>query len=161
MGQKRRLSVATALSSKADIILLDEPTFGLESIHSMLIRKRLWQHLFRNIPIKRLIVEHKVEHIWEHVDRVILLNYEGQIIADGTPDYILNNCEHLLTEFGVWHPMLGIMRQSRLHFHLMKLKHYLLLRMVKLFVVKTIIPDIRIKCSFWRMDYDNWEKWYR
>ncbi len=31
MGQKRRLSVATALSSKADIILLDEPTFGLDS----------------------------------------------------------------------------------------------------------------------------------
>ena len=31
MGQKRRLSVATALSSNADIILLDEPTFGLDS----------------------------------------------------------------------------------------------------------------------------------
>lgn len=31
MGQKRRLSVATALSTKADIILLDEPTFGLDS----------------------------------------------------------------------------------------------------------------------------------
>ncbi|KMR08650.1 ABC transporter ATP-binding protein, partial [Staphylococcus aureus] len=31
IGQKRRLSVATALSSKADIIFLDEPTFGLDS----------------------------------------------------------------------------------------------------------------------------------
>ena len=30
-GSKRRLSVATALSSNADIILLDEPTFGLDS----------------------------------------------------------------------------------------------------------------------------------
>lgn len=65
----------------------------------------LWQRLIQLWSDQTvLIVEHKVEHIWEHVDRVILLNYEGQIIADGTPDYILNNCEHLLTEFGVWHP---------------------------------------------------------
>ena len=28
-----------------------------------------------------LIVEHKVEHIWQHVDRVLLLNYDGEIVC--------------------------------------------------------------------------------
>ena len=51
-----------------------------------------------------LIVEHKVEHIWQHVDRVLLLNYDGEIVADDTPEQILDHYEALLTEYGVWHP---------------------------------------------------------
>ena len=41
--KKRRLSVATALSSKADIIFLDEPTFGLDSHNTFQLIK-----LFQN-----------------------------------------------------------------------------------------------------------------
>ena len=51
-----------------------------------------------------IIVEHKVEHIWQHIDRVILLNYDGVVIGDASPADILNNYEHLLSEYGVWHP---------------------------------------------------------
>lgn len=108
-----------------------------------------------------LIVEHKVEHIWEHVDRVILLNYEGQIIADGTPDYILNNCEHLLTEFGVWHPHAWDYAPKPITFPSNEAETLFTFENGQVIRGKTIIPDIRIKCSFWRMDYDNWEKWYR
>ena len=71
MGQKRRLSVATALSSKADIILLDEPTFGLDSHNtfqlielfkkaSLVVKPSLWLHTTRNhssLSTRRLIVE--------------------------------------------------------------------------------------------------------
>ena len=46
IGQKRRLSVATALSSKADIIFLDEPTFGLDSHNTFQLIK-----LFQNALI--------------------------------------------------------------------------------------------------------------
>ena len=49
-------------------------------------------------------MEHKVEHIWEHIDRVILLNYNAEIIADDKPEAILAQHEELLTEYGVWHP---------------------------------------------------------
>ena len=45
MGQKRRLSVATALSSRAEIILLDEPTFGLDS-HNTFQLIELFQESF-------------------------------------------------------------------------------------------------------------------
>ena len=51
-----------------------------------------------------IIVEHKVEHIWQHIDRVILFNYDGEIIADETPEIILKHYESLLSEYGVWHP---------------------------------------------------------
>ena len=71
MGQKRRLSVATALSSKADIILLDEPTFGLDSHNtfqlielfqkaSLVVKPSLWLHdpeIIHRYPTRRLIVE--------------------------------------------------------------------------------------------------------
>ena len=42
----------------------------------------LWQRLIQLWTDQTvLIVEHKVEHIWHHVDRVILMNYDGEIIA--------------------------------------------------------------------------------
>lgn len=51
-----------------------------------------------------VIVEHKVKHIWNHVDRVILMDYNGNIIADECPEIILQKYVHLLSEYGVWHP---------------------------------------------------------
>ena len=71
-GQKRRLSVATALSSKAEIILLDEPTFGLDSHNTFqlikLFQERVNQgqtiimvthdpEIIKRYPIRRLRVE--------------------------------------------------------------------------------------------------------
>lgn len=69
MGQKRRLSVATALSTNADIILLDEPTFGLDSHNTFklieLFNERVQQgqtifmishdpHIIERYPTRRL-----------------------------------------------------------------------------------------------------------
>jgi energy-coupling factor transporter ATP-binding protein EcfA2 len=49
---------------------------------------------FQQLPIS-VIVEHKVKHIWNHVDRVILMDYNGNIIADECPEII---CVSLLLE---------------------------------------------------------------
>lgn len=83
-----------------------------------------------------LIVEHKVKHIWQHVDRVLLMNYEGQIIADDTPDHILNHYEHLLTEYGVWHPKAWDNALALCHLLLCLIKRYLNLNMAQSFVVR-------------------------
>lgn len=100
-GMKQKLAIVETILQEANTLFLDEPTAMLDVDATA----DLWQRLIQLWTDQTvLIVEHKVEHIWEHVDRVILMNYEGQIIADGTPDYVLKNCESLLTEFGVWHP---------------------------------------------------------
>ncbi|MCH4402632.1 energy-coupling factor ABC transporter ATP-binding protein [Staphylococcus haemolyticus] len=100
-GMKQKLAIVETILQEANTLFLDEPTAMLDVDATADLWHRLIQ-LWSDQTV--LIVEHKVEYIWEHVDRVILMNYDGQIIADGTPDYVLKNCESLLTEFGVWHP---------------------------------------------------------
>lgn len=100
-GMKQKLAIVETILQKADTLFLDEPTAMLD----VQATADLWQRLIQLWTDQTvLIVEHKVEHIWHHVDRVILMNYDGEIIADNTPEYILKHCESLLTEFGVWHP---------------------------------------------------------
>ncbi|MDR5602490.1 ABC transporter ATP-binding protein [Staphylococcus coagulans] len=100
-GMKQKLAIAGTLLQRADTLFLDEPTAMLdteatENLWTLL--KTLWQDQ------TVLIVEHKVAHIWDYVDRVILMNHQGEIIQQGTPSDIMKNYESLLTEFGVWHP---------------------------------------------------------
>ena len=147
-GMKQKLAIVETILQEANTLFLDEPTAMLDVDATT----DLWQRLIQLWSDQTvLIVEHKVEHIWEHVDRVILLNYEGQIIADGTPDYILNNCEHLLTEFGVWHPHAWDHAPKPITFPSNEVKHYLLLRMVKLFVVKQLFQtsELNVHSGEW------------
>lgn len=100
-GMKQKLAIAETILQQSKTLFLDEPTamLDVESTAELWGKiKSLWQD--KTV----VIVEHKVNHIWQHMDRVILLNYEGDIIADNTPDEILNEHEDLLTEYGVWHP---------------------------------------------------------
>lgn len=100
-GMKQKLAIVETILQQADTLFLDEPTAMLD----VEATEDLWQRLIDLWQDQTvLIVEHKVEHIWLHVDRVLLMNYEGQIIADGSPEHILQHFEHLLSEYGVWHP---------------------------------------------------------
>nr|WP_249663668.1 ABC transporter ATP-binding protein [Staphylococcus pasteuri] len=100
-GMKQKLAIVETILQQADTLFLDEPTAMLD----VEATEDLWQRLIDLWQDQTvLIVEHKVEHIWQHVDRVLLMNYEGQIIADDSPEHILQHFEHLLSEYGVWHP---------------------------------------------------------
>lgn len=100
-GMKQKLAIAETLLQQADTLFLDEPTAMLDVEATVELWDKI-KSLWQNQTV--IIVEHKVEHIWQHIDRVILLNYDGDIIADAMPAEILNNYEHLLSEYGVWHP---------------------------------------------------------
>ncbi|GEQ00598.1 ABC transporter ATP-binding protein [Staphylococcus arlettae] len=100
-GMKQKLAIAETLLQNAQTLFLDEPTAMLDESATQELWtkiKALWQD--KTV----LIVEHKVAHIWEHIDRVLLFNYEGKIIADAPPQMMLQQYEDLLTEYGVWHP---------------------------------------------------------
>ena len=59
-----------------------------------------------------VIVEHKVDYIWNYVDRVIVMDENGEITHDSTPQDILDHHTDILNEYGVWHLTHGNMPQN-------------------------------------------------
>lgn len=51
-----------------------------------------------------VIVEHKIDHIVDFVERIILFNEHGEIIADGGTNEIFSTYRSFITEQGIWHP---------------------------------------------------------
>ena len=84
-GQKRRLSVATVLSSKAEIVLLDEPTFGLDSHNTFQLIKLFQERVKQGQTI--VMVTHDSEIIRRyptrrlHVEDGILKEIEGEHVV--------------------------------------------------------------------------------
>src|SRR5699024_6855193 len=100
-GMKQKLAIASILLQKTDTLFLDETTSMLDTSSTYQLWDLLMQH-WENQTV--VIVEHKVDYIWNYVDRVIVMNDKGQITHDSTPDDILNNHTDVLNEYGVWHP---------------------------------------------------------
>jgi ABC-2 type transport system ATP-binding protein len=86
-GQVNRVSLACALVSRPPLLLLDEPTVGLDP----LLRRDLWA-LFRSEAHEHgstLVVSSHVLDEAAHCDRLLLLR-EGRLIADDTPAGLLS-----------------------------------------------------------------------
>lgn len=80
-GERARLALATALVGRPEILILDEPTVGLDP----LLRRDLWSlfHRFTNEGKTLLVSSHMMEEA-DHCDELVLLR-EGAILAKGTP----------------------------------------------------------------------------
>jgi ABC-type multidrug transport system ATPase subunit len=83
-GQRQRLSVARAFIRNAPILIMDEPTTGLDAESSALVAESL-QTLARNRST--LIVSHDLNLI-RQVDRILVLS-AGRILEEGSPDDLL------------------------------------------------------------------------
>ncbi len=84
-GQRSRVSLGVALLGKPRLLVLDEPTVGLDPI----LRRDLWQ-LFRNLAddgIVILVSSHVMDEAL-NCDRVLLMR-EGKLLADSTPPELL------------------------------------------------------------------------
>ena len=84
-GYKRRLGLAQAILHDPDILLLDEPTDGLDPNQKFEVRS-LIQKLSKTKAI--LVSTHILEEVEAVCNRALIIN-KGQIIADGTPDSLL------------------------------------------------------------------------
>ena len=83
-GQRSRASLAVALLGNPDVLVLDEPTVGLDPV----LRRDLWQlfHRIAETGAAVLVSSHVMDEA-ERCDRLLLMR-EGRIIADGTPHEI-------------------------------------------------------------------------
>lgn len=84
-GQESRVSLACALVGRPSLLVLDEPTVGLDPV----LRRDLWNH-FRDLAARghSLIVSSHVMDEATRCDRLVLLR-EGRVLADLTPVQLL------------------------------------------------------------------------
>jgi lipooligosaccharide transport system ATP-binding protein len=85
-GMKRRLTIARALVSEPDILILDEPTTGLDPQ----ARHILWDRLFRlkEEGITLLLTTHYMDEAEQLCDRLMVMD-KGTIMAEGTPQELI------------------------------------------------------------------------
>mgnify|MGYP000856631215 CR=1 FL=1 len=90
-GQKKRVAIAGILAMKPDIMVLDEPTTGLDP-HGVEQVMNILYNLNQDRNMSIIISSHDVEMVTEFATKIFVL-HEGQIIHQGTPEDIFNNPE--------------------------------------------------------------------
>lgn len=97
VGEKKRIAIATVLSMQPEVLVLDEPTAGLDPR-----ARRSLIHLLKELPITMLVSSHDLMMVRELLPRTIIMD-EGQVVADGITDQIMHD-EALLNTHGLEKP---------------------------------------------------------
>jgi cobalt transport protein ATP-binding subunit len=97
VGEKKRIAIATVLSMNPQILILDEPSAGLDPR-----ARRTLINLLRDLPITMLVSTHDMKLVEELFPRTIVMN-EGRIVGDGDTKEILSD-EKFLNEHGLEKP---------------------------------------------------------
>ena len=92
-GMKQRLAVAAALALEPDVLFLDEPTAMIDEEGTEEIWRTI-KHITKDRTV--IIVEHKIEHVLDFVDRIVLFSDSGEIIADGPADIIFPRYKEII-----------------------------------------------------------------
>lgn len=96
-GEKKRVAIATVLSMDPEVLVLDEPTAGLDPRG----RRELIQ-LLRGLPQTMLVATHDMRMVAELFERTVIID-GGQVVGDGPTAHILAE-PHLLERHGLEAP---------------------------------------------------------
>ncbi|HEX2194860.1 MAG TPA: ABC transporter ATP-binding protein [Candidatus Limnocylindria bacterium] len=102
-GEQQRLALAGVLAMRPGLLLLDEPTSNLDSAGADMIRDVLLRVVER-LGLTLVLVEHRVAEAMPLVDRVVVLEAGGSVVADGRPRQVFAEHGDRLVERGVWVP---------------------------------------------------------
>ena len=101
-GQKRRVAIAGVIAMRPGVLVLDEPTAGLDP--------QARESLFKNIEDYRhstgstvILVTHSMDDVARIADRLIVMDH-GKLVMDGTPQEVFSRPEEL-TEMGLTVPV--------------------------------------------------------
>jgi cobalt/nickel transport system ATP-binding protein len=97
LGQKKRVAIATVLSMNPEILVLDEPSAGLDPR----ARRALIQ-LLQTLELTMLVSTHDMLMVFELFPRMVIMD-EGQIVADGETNQLMQDGE-LLEKHGLERP---------------------------------------------------------
>lgn len=88
-GQMRKVAIAGVIAAKPEVLVLDEPTAGLDPISRREVME-LFAKLHRENHLTTILVTHQMEDALQYADYIIVLS-DGQIHSQGKPDDIFNN----------------------------------------------------------------------
>ncbi len=96
-ANRRRVEIARALASRPKILLLDEPTAGMNPAETLELAEQIRSLHVLGLTI--LLIEHKLDVVTRLADKVVVLDH-GEKIAEGTPDEVRKNEEVLRAYLG-------------------------------------------------------------
>ncbi len=108
-GQKRRVAIAGVLAMKPEVLILDEPTAGLDPKGREDILGLISQ-LHRDIGITIILVSHSMEDVANYVDRIIVMN-KGRVAFDDIPKEVFKHYKEL-EEIGLAAPQVTYVMQE-------------------------------------------------
>ncbi|HZJ86942.1 MAG TPA: energy-coupling factor transporter ATPase [Erysipelothrix sp.] len=102
-GQQRRVAIAGVLATNPDLIVLDEPTAGLDpqGAKSMM---RLFESLNKEHDKTIVMVTHDMEHVLQHADHVIVLDHAEIVFEGNTTSFFEHS--HLLNTLDIVKPLI-------------------------------------------------------
>ncbi|MBR3305653.1 MAG: energy-coupling factor transporter ATPase [Lachnospiraceae bacterium] len=92
-GQRRRVAIASVLAMKPELLILDEPTAGLDPLGRLELLDMITE-LNRDSAMSVLLVSHSMEDVAAYASRILVLD-KGRLIYDDTPAEVFAHYEEL------------------------------------------------------------------
>ena len=92
-GQKRRAAIAGVLAMEPEVLILDEPTAGLDPRGRDELFAQI-QKMHREKHMTVMLVSHSMEDVADYAQRIIVLD-QGRILYDGTPREVFAHYKEL------------------------------------------------------------------
>ena len=108
-GQKRRVAIAGVLAMKPEVLILDEPTAGLDPMGRDEILDQI-AAIQKERKITVILVSHSMEDVAKYVDRLIVMDH-GSVQYDGTPKEVFAHYKEL-EGMGLAAPQVTYLMQS-------------------------------------------------
>ncbi|MBO5639656.1 MAG: energy-coupling factor transporter ATPase [Oscillospiraceae bacterium] len=93
-GQKRRVAIAGVIAMRPEVLILDEPTAGLDPVGSRTIMENI-RNYRQKTGATVLIVSHNMDDAARYCERLIVFDH-GTICMDGTPEEVFSRTDELM-----------------------------------------------------------------
>ena len=93
-GQKRRIAIAGVIAMRPEVLILDEPTAGLDPAGRTQILDNIFRYREKS-GATVLIVSHSMDDVARFAERIIVFN-EGTVTMDGTPYEVFSHAQELV-----------------------------------------------------------------